>query len=129
MEIPSKDKLWQFIVDEGRKKEPESKGIANKLNSDDINTICETMDFFNATAIWIGQTAYDLSIPKYRIFDWLAMCVMSRNDDNRQQNEQALKVLVYAWLQADGEPEQFIANLREHDYEIEREWENVVIPE
>jgi hypothetical protein len=126
IEIPQADKLWSYIVEHGKKIEAD--GITNKFDNADILTIVATMDFFQATDTWKLQTTYDLKIPRYRLFDWLAMCVMSRNDDDREQNNTALQVLVYAWLQADGHPDKFIDNLRVHDYQIETEWEKVVIP-
>lgn len=127
-EIPEKTKLWSFIVAEGRKIEPRCEGIANKFNADDIKTIIGTMEFFGATDIWLNKTIYDLRVPKYRLFDWLAMCVMSRNNDDRTQNEQALKVLVYSWFKVGGLPADFIEDLRVTDYEINTNWEEVEIP-
>lgn len=123
IEIP--EELWSFIVAEGRKIE---KGYtANKFNKDDINTILGTMDFFDASDIWLKQTYFDLTIPRYRLFDWLGMCVMSRNDDNRKQNNTALQVLVYSWLKVKGNPIDFIQDLRETDYQIVTDWEKINI--
>ena len=120
-------KLWNQIIELGIKNEPESKGIANKLNKDDVNTILATMEFFQATDIFMKQTHYDLTIPRFRVFDWLAMCVMGRNDDDREQNNTALQVLVFAYLSANGDVSKFIENLRINDYEINTEWESIQI--
>ena len=125
-DIPSADKLWGFVVSEGKK--IESGYIANKFNKDDITTIIASMEWFNATDIWLKQTYYDLSIPRYRLFDWLGMCIMSRNDDNRELNNTALQVLVYSWLKTGGDPVKFIEDLRISDYDVNRSWEKVEIP-
>ena len=63
--IPDKDKLWDYIVTEGRK--VEGKYIVNKFNADDIQTILGTMDFFGASDVWLAQTDWDLRKPKYRL--------------------------------------------------------------
>ncbi len=124
-EIPTKEKLWGFVVEKGR--EIESGYQANKFDKDDVTTIIATMEFFNVTDVWLKQTYYDLTIPKYRLFDWLGMCVMSRNDDDRKQNENALKVLVYSWLKVGGNPKLFIADLRESDYDVDESWKKVEV--
>ena len=119
--------LWNEIIEIGKKKEPERLGIANKLERIDVETIVATIEFFGATDIWIKQTYYDLTIPKYRIFDYLAMSLMSRNDDNRQQNESGLKVLIHSYLKAKGNVKDFIADLRESDYDVDYSWEKIQI--
>ena len=117
--------LWDEILKIGRKKE--SKGITNNFDDNDIETILATMEFFGASDIWIRQSHWDLKNAKYRLFDWLGMCVMSRNDDAREQNNQALKVLVHSYLKTGGEPKKFIEDLRESDYQIDESWEKVKI--
>ena len=102
-------------------------GVTNKLDKNDIITIIDNMDFFNATDIFLRQSQYDLTMPKFKVYDWLAMCIMGRNDDDRDNNNQALKVLVYAYLQAKGNITEFIINLRENDYDIIRDWEKVEV--
>ena len=119
--------IWNEIIEIGKKKEPSSKGIANKFNQDDVNTIVATMDFFGATDVWLQQTYYDLTKPKYRLFDWLAMCLMSRNDDDRKQNEMALKVMVHSYLKVKGNIKDFIDDLRRSDYESDHSWKQVDI--
>ncbi|NOQ37597.1 hypothetical protein GQ472_01790 [archaeon] len=121
--------LWQDIVTKGRKREPTAlTGGMNHLDDSEITTIVATMEFFDATDIWMKQTVFDLGgLPRFRVFDWLAMNVMGRNDDDRRQNEQALKVLVHAWTKADGDVKGFIRNLREDDYDVDRSWEKIQI--
>jgi hypothetical protein len=123
-------KLWEQIMEIGRQKEPRSTGVANKLDQYDIETILATMDFFGASEIFIKQTVFDLyGPPKYRVFDWLAMNVMGRNDDDRQANNVPLKVLVHSYLKSEGDPERFIADLRESDYQLDTSWEDIEIDE
>jgi len=116
--------LWNQVMNLGKKQEL---GTTNKLDLDDLKTILATMDYFNATRIWLKQTVWDLTKAKYKVFDWLAMSIMSRNDDDRESNNIPLKVLVYAYLKAKGNINKFIENLRVDDYDIERNWEKIVI--
>lgn len=122
VKIPSAEDLWDTVLEIGRKQEPVSQGYANKLSLPDVKTIMATMEFFEATKTWLAQTYFDLVGPRYRVFDWLGMCIMSRNDDNRGQNKTALQVLVYAYLKADGVVVDFIQDLRVTDYDIDRSW-------
>ena len=115
----SPKELWHLVLAIGRKQEPESKGITNHFNRDDVTTIIANMEFFGATDIWMRQTIFDLMTPKFRLFDFLGMCIMSRNDDNRKQNNLPLKVLIWAYLKMNGVPEKFIEDLRVIDYQID----------
>ncbi|MEI6080099.1 MAG: hypothetical protein WCQ53_05660 [bacterium] len=115
--------LWNEIMGKGKPVAP--RGCANSLDADDVETVIATMDFFNATLQFQRQTYFDLIKAKFRVFDWLAMVVMSRNDDDREQNEMASKVLVYAFRSAGYDEKKFIENLREHDYQVEEEWVSI----
>lgn len=119
--------LWEKIMEIGRMAEPEREGIANKLSDWDVQTIVGVMDYFGASNVWIHQTLFDLGIVRYRVFDWLGMCIMSRNDDDREGNEIALKVLVYAYVEAGGKARKFVENLRYTDYEVEDGWKSVEV--
>lgn len=94
--------------------------IANDLDKDELNTIMATVDYFGGS---VEMTYWDLTKARYRLFDWIAMCVMG----NRINSESACKVLAYAFLDAKGDVDKFIENLRSHDYDLEREWEKVVL--
>jgi hypothetical protein len=118
--------LWDEIIKNGRKND-EHKDIANILTKEDVKTIVATAEFFDASDIWLRQIFYDLMIPKFRVFDWLAMCIMGRNDDERKRNNTALKVFVYAFRSANYVPSKFIDNLRRNDYDVIRDWEKVQI--
>jgi len=116
-------KLWNEIMEKGKPMAP--RGCANSLDGDDMETVIATMDFFNATLQFQRQAYFDLIRAKFRVFDWLAMVIMGRNDDDRAQNEMASKVLVYAFRSAGFDEKKFIENLREHDYQVEEEWESI----
>lgn len=69
---------WVRLMKDGRVKEPESKGIANTLKGEDIETILQTIAFFGVDENGLKQAYFDLQIPKYRVFDWLGMCLEGR---------------------------------------------------
>ena len=126
--MPYNKALWEQVMKIGRDKEPRSQGITNRLDKYDVETILTVQDFFGASDIFMKQTAFDLyGPPKYRVFDWLAMNIMSRNDDDREQNNIPLKVLVHSYLKSEGDPERFIEDLRVSDYQIDTEWESIQI--
>lgn len=116
--------LWKQVIELGKKNE---KGIINQLNRDDVSTIIATMEFFGSTVVWMQQTIFDLTTPKFKVYDWLGMCIMSRNNDERKFNNVALKVLINAYLKAEGNIKKFVENLRVEDYDINREWERIKI--
>jgi len=118
-------KLWQEIVIKGE--ENQSDPLVNILNINDRNTILASMEFFGATDIFMRQTAHDLTIPKFRVFDWLAMNIMGRNDDDREINNISLKMMVHSFIVSGYDEKRFIADLRETDYDIIRDWENIQI--
>ena len=104
--------------------EPYHTSIVNSLNRDDVTTVIATAAYFGAEADDLRQIYFDLTLPKFRVFDWLAMGVMGRIDC-----KPALKVLVYSFLKVHGDETAFVADLRETDYEIVTEWGNVVLDE
>ena len=116
--------LWTSVMALGRKNE---KGVANKFNKDDIDTILATMEYFGATDNWLKQTFFDLQLAKYKLYDWLAMCIMSRNNDDRDTNNTPLRVLCHSYLKVDGDIKKFISDLRETDYDMITDWEKIVI--
>jgi len=116
--------LWEKILETGKEKE---KGITNKLTGDGLEAILATMMQFNASEIWLQQTYWDLKTAKYKVYDWLAMCVMSRNDDDRERNNIPLKILVNSYLKAEGDVEKFIEDLRYSDYDEDESWQKIEI--
>lgn len=111
---------WSELIEEGRKNQ--SNPEVNVLDKDDINTVLATMDFFGADMTDLQQTMFDLKVARYRVFDWLAMGI-----GDRIANKNALKVLIHAFRTGGYNEKKFIDNLRVHDYQIETEWEEVVL--
>jgi hypothetical protein len=109
--------LWKTIM-QGKK--IAGRSIKNVFDDADITTIIATMDFFDADKASMQQTYFDLTVCKYRMFDFLAMCVMGRI-----KSETALKVLIHSFIKSNYDERKFIDDLRETDYEIDKSWENI----
>jgi hypothetical protein len=119
------NELWSQIIREGKKNQ--SNPEQNVLSPDDVNIVLGTMDFFSASHGWLGLTLFDLNTAKYKVFDWLGMCIMGRNDEDRKNNNTALQVLVHAFITADYKEEKFIENLRTIDYQVVTDWQEINI--
>jgi hypothetical protein len=117
--MPKIKSTWEQVMSM-KKNDNRHQGVANTLDRDDLETICATIDYFGGS--W-RQAYFDLSIPKYRVFDFLAMCVMG----NRIQSDEATKVMVYSFLKVDGDVTKWIDDLRATDYAMERGWESIEI--
>lgn len=98
------------------------KKIANSLDLSDISTICATLDFFGATRAEQMQAAFDLRVPKYRLFDFIATGI----DHQRNLGDKATPDESNIWM-AFGiiycnttSPEQFVEALRFEDLQL---WE------
>jgi len=63
-------------MENGRKKE---RGITSKLTDADMNTVLGTSDFGVAERA-LKQAVLDLKHYRYRVFDWLGMCLQGRCD-------------------------------------------------
>lgn len=103
-----------------KKNDNRHQGVANTLTDDDINTIAATIDYFGGV---YQQAVFDLKIPRYRVFDFLAMCVMG----NRINSEDATKVLVYSFLKVKGDINKWIDDLRSTDYEVVTDWKSITL--
>lgn len=95
-------------------------GVANTLTPDEIDTILALVDFFDGS---VPQARFDLIMCKYRVFDWLAMCVMG----GRIGSDNATKVLAYSFIKMKGDIDKFIQDLRETDYQIVTDWETLTL--
>ncbi|MFH7835833.1 MAG: hypothetical protein QXL51_04475 [Candidatus Aenigmatarchaeota archaeon] len=83
-----RQKLWNNLIKLGRKREPETNGSpANHLTKEDITTIIATLDFFDVTKAELAQAYWDLNTAKYRLFDWLAMCLGGRITERENKND------------------------------------------
>lgn len=110
---------WKKVMDY-KNKETRTKGITNTLKKDEIETLLATIDFFGGNA---QMAMFDLEVAKYRLFDLLAMSVMSKG--GRIGSEEATKVLVYSYLKSKGDIDKFIQDLRETNYDIVDDWKKI----
>ena len=69
--------LWEDVVKTGKKLE---RGITHKLSNPFIDTIISTLEYYGATSSQLEQVQVDLLIAKYKIWDWLGMCLSGRLD-------------------------------------------------
>lgn len=109
--------VWGQIMDL-KKNDHRHKGVVNTLCDDEIETIIATVDFFGGNT---RQPYFDLKIARYRVFDWLAMAVQGRMETLPS------KVLAYSFLKSEGDVDKFIQDLRETDYEVDKEYEKLEV--
>lgn len=95
-------------------------GVANTLTLDELETILGTVDYFGGS---VSQARFDLRIARYRVFDFLGMCVMG----DRIDGEDATKVLVYSFLKVNGNIDKWIDDLRVTDYDIDNSWKETTL--
>lgn len=91
---------------------------ANTLDQSDISTICATLEFFGVESPLIRQTVWDLRVPKYRVFDWLAMGIdrcVNQKQDNDSNNVWVALANVYLNTSS---PAQFVEALRFNDLQL-----------
>ena len=100
--------------------QPRPNEVANDLKRDEVVTILATAEFFGADMRDLQQIQFDLQVARYRVFDWLAMCVGGRID-----NENATKVFVHSFLKSEGDVDKFISDLRSTDYDVVTDWTEV----
>lgn len=107
---------WELVL-EKKSRDTRHKGVTNTLTDDEITTIVATVDFFNDQT---RQAGFDLKFARFRVFDFLAMAVMSDRIGTT-----ATKVLVYSFLKVDGDIDAWIEDLRVTDYDIVNDWQNL----
>lgn len=112
---------WEQVMSLRSKGAKESRGVANTLSDDDLNTICATIDFFGGD---YRQDIFDLKTIRYRVFDWLAMRVQGRHSGS-SQDKLVTKVLAYSFIKSDGVPSKFIEDLRVTDYDIDTSYNTI----
>ena len=106
---------WDKVMDL-KSKDTRSKGVANNLKQDELETIIATIDFFGGNT---KQAYFDLKVARYRVFDWLAMGVQG----DRLGSRQAAKVMAYSFLKVNGDIDKWIDDLRVSDYQMDTAWE------
>ena len=114
---------WKEVMNL-KNKDDRHMGVANTLGEDDINTIIATAEYFGADENDLSQILFDLKVARYRVFDWLAMGVMSA-ESNPRIPITALKVFIYSFLKTCGTTSDFIDDLRNTDYDIDIKWEEI----
>jgi hypothetical protein len=117
------NELWKQII-ALKPADDMHKGVANTLNEDDWTTIIATAEYFDADHDELQQIYFDLAIPRYRVFDWLAMGVMSAGENGRIPTK-PLKVFIHSFLKVGGVTSEFIQDLRETDYDMDTSWEKI----
>ncbi|MEO9320399.1 MAG: hypothetical protein ABI361_06975 [Nitrososphaera sp.] len=81
-----RSELWNRLIKQGERKEPSSVDVRNSLNRYDVLAVAGTLEYFGIETLGIKQAVYDLTIPKFRVFDFLGMGLQGRY---RQECEQA----------------------------------------
>jgi hypothetical protein len=120
--IPPGDTILEMLR---RRGEFVEQGETNTLSFNDVSNITSIMAYAGANPFWRKQAFVDLFHSKYRIFDWLMMCI---NNKPSPGDKLALKVLLYAWLKTGGIPKDFVQDLKETNYNECRDWERVELP-
>ena len=121
-------KLWTKLVEEGKKRE---KGMTNTLQREDVETIIATMMFFDLNRDLLRQAFWDLTIARYRVFDWLAMLLNGRCMGYGEQKDEQLRaknlslIFAYIYLEKTRTPQEFIDYLRYHDLQVE--WNDLLM--
>ena len=62
----------------GHNLESNTKNLEHELPAPFVETIIQTLAVYGASQATISQAAFDLTEAKYRIFDWLGMCLTGR---------------------------------------------------
>ncbi len=114
---PQKKSTWDQVMAH-KKDDTRHQGVANTLTKDEIETLLATIDFFGGNT---RQAFFDLTVARYRIFDWLAMGVQG----DRIGSISATKVLAYSFLKSNGDIDAFIQDLRVSDYQMDTKWESI----
>jgi hypothetical protein len=70
-------KLWIDVIETGKQIE---KGDCHTLPDPFVHSIVATMDYFGISEPQMKQVFFDLKVAKYKIWDWLGMCLTGRLD-------------------------------------------------
>ena len=125
--------LWAKLIKEGKKIEPlrydsitrNRDSPANDLKEDEVTTIVATLDFFLVNRNYLRQCMFDLNgLPRYRVFDWLAMQLFGRwegygeNDEELKRAKMVIKKMIEIYLETKN-VHKFINELRVRDLQVE----------
>lgn len=70
--------LWKKLMQVGLKLESNTKNLEHELPAPFVETILGTLSIYGADGKIIDRMIHDLTVAKYRIFDWLGMCLTGR---------------------------------------------------
>ena len=112
--MSKKQTTWDKVM-AMKSKDKRSRGVANNLTQDELETIVATIDFFGGN---VQMALFDLKVARYRIFDWIAMSVMG----DRVGSKSAAKVMAYSFLKVGGDIDDWIKDLRVSDYQMDTSW-------
>lgn len=70
--------LWKELMEVGNNLESNTKNLEHELPAPFVETIIQTLAVYGASQATISQAVFDLTEAKYRIFDWLGMCLTGR---------------------------------------------------
>jgi len=115
----TKETTWDKVMSL-KKKDDMKVGLANTLKDHDIETIIATADFFGAEERDLHQIYLDLKVARFRVFEWLAMAI-----NGRLENQSAIKVFAHSFIKSNGVTSKFIQDLRETDYDIDNSWQDI----
>jgi len=121
-------KLWDAVMLKGKKQE---KGITHNLTHDEVETIVATAMALGSHENFVKQAYWDLTVAKYKLFDWIAMLVQGRNKgygelkgtSEEAAQEKFTKIMAYLYI-TKTIPE-LIEDLRYVDYELNRPFEEL----
>lgn len=115
--VDRKDEIHSELMDVGQEVEPESSGIANNLDEEEVQTIVATVDFFDPEGKATQQTFRDLTKSQYRVFDWLGM--MLDTDWDSERLEWLFSKMAEIYIQ-EKDVDGFINQLRMRDLQVEQ---------
>ncbi len=112
--------LWKAVIATGLTKE---KGTRNYLCPSDVRTVLGTLEYFGLERQMLAQVHWDLSVPRYRVFDWLGMALQGRyrrkQDPIQEDNENIFVALTNVYL-GTNYTTQWVDYLRYMDLELDR---------
>jgi hypothetical protein len=95
--------------------------IANSLDWRDVSTIVATLEFFGVEDNLLKQTVYDLRVPRYRLFDWLATSLDRESNYEKDPVEDSRNIwvaLAQVYLNTSN-PRNFVEYLRFMDLQLD----------
>lgn len=89
------------------------------------NSLTAFMDYHGASRAFIVESVHGLVVAQFRVFDWLAMCVMGRAEGEHDRN--VLKALVGAYYMGRRTELGFQTIVVGDDLDLDRRWERIPV--